>query len=563
MQELHGTKKGETQTMNESNLITAVQMPDSSMGLRCVDINVPPLQKVACYIRVSTESPDQEDSYEAQEKYFTKLLVSHPDWKSVGIYSDYGISGTRQETRTGLKRLIRHCEEGKINRIICKSISRFSRNTADTLKIIRKLWNIGVTIFFEKEGLDTSDMKSEFILTTLAALAQEESRTISENIRWGHSKRAPKGDVPNEAIFGYKWGDYERTSTGYRRKSVEIIEEKAEIVRRIFTLFVDGYAHSEIARILNAENAPARNEKTGWTRHQIAAVLKNERYCGDVLTFKNFTPDFISHKKQKNLGEVPQYYIRDHHPAIISRELFQQAQKRIHTMPVCGIKTIYPFSKCLKCPYCGANYQKTGNGWECASVKLRNGKDLCKAEKVSDETLKAMFRKAVLARFQSSSRLLAALETSQNLDFVERDRSIMKKQIAIVENNLSEVMSTYDTLKAELEFRNMRDELNGLDPECAEQKASLSDLQNRIRTLTAEKEHLEAKLTAKEKQWDLMESGYEMRRELIVFMMHSTGAEILENLHHYVKALAASVIVHSPTEFTVFWFDGTETQITM
>jgi predicted site-specific integrase-resolvase len=138
MQELHGTKKGEPQTMNESNLITAVQMPNSSMGLRCVDINVPTLQKVACYIRVSTESPDQEDSYEAQEKYFTKLLVSHPDWKSVGIYSDYGISGTRQETRTGLKRLIRHCEEGKINRIICKSISRFSRNTADTLKIIRK-----------------------------------------------------------------------------------------------------------------------------------------------------------------------------------------------------------------------------------------------------------------------------------------------------------------------------------------------------------------------------------------------------------------------------------------
>ncbi|MBR2088194.1 MAG: recombinase family protein [Oscillospiraceae bacterium] len=507
---------------------------------------------------------DQEDSYEAQEQYFTKLLAAHPDWNSVGVYSDYGISGTMQDTRTGLKRLIRHCEEGKINRIICKSISRFSRNTANTLQIIRQLQNLGVTMFFEKEGLDTADLKSEFILTTLAALAQEESRSISENIRWGLAKRMPKGDVPNEALFGYRLGQYETTKTGYKRRTAVIVEDEAEIVRRIFTLFIDGHSALQIARILNGEHVPAPNETIGGTGSQIAALLRNERYCGDVLTSKTYTPDYLTHKMKKNHGEVQQFYIQDHHRAIISREIFQMAQKRFRSVNERRANAEYPFTSRLKCPYCGANYQKSNNAWECATVKLRNGKGACKAEKVYEDDLNAMFRNAVLARFQSCSDLYAILEASQDLDFVERDRSIMKKRIAIAETDLYDVMPEYDKVKTELRVREMRAELEGTEKNqgTAEIKQKFAALQEKTDALLNEKKALEDELDAKEKQWELAEKDHETRQTLIDFMEFSTEQEILQNLHFYVKALAPSITVYSPTKFTVLWFDGTETEIT-
>ena len=221
---------------------------------------MPNLQKirVACYIRVSTDDPAQEDSYEAQERYFSRLLYSRPDWDSVGVYSDYGISGTKKENRTGLNRMLRHCEQGRIDRVICKSISRLSRNTADTVAIIRQLKELGITCYFEKESLDTGDMKSEFILTTLAALAQEESRTISENLRWSFDRRAPKGDLPNYECYGYRLSDeIEVTDTGYRRRKVEIIPEEAEIVKAIFLHYADGLSMTDIAHVLNHRKVPA------------------------------------------------------------------------------------------------------------------------------------------------------------------------------------------------------------------------------------------------------------------------------------------------------------------
>lgn len=221
-----------------------------------------PKVRVACYIRVSTDHPEQEDSYEAQERYFSKLLLSRPDWDSAGVYADYGISGTKKDNRTGLNRLLRHCEQGRIDRVICKSISRLSRNTADTVEMIRKLKLLGVTCYFEKEDLDTGDMQSEFILTTLAALAQEESRTISENMHWSMEKRSPRGDVPNMRCYGYELSDeFETTKTGYKRRKVVIVPDEAEIVKKIFMLYVGGRGIAEITRILNGEKIPAPDSK--------------------------------------------------------------------------------------------------------------------------------------------------------------------------------------------------------------------------------------------------------------------------------------------------------------
>ena len=269
-------------------------------ALNLTDEPVPALQKirVACYIRVSTDNPEQEDSYEVQERYFSKLLLFRPDWDSVGVYTDYGISGTKKDNRNGLNRLLRHCEQGRIDRVICKSISRLSRNTADTVEIIRKLKTLGITCYFEKEDLDTGDMQSEFILTTLAALAQEESRTISENIHWSMEKRCPRGDVPNMRCYGYELSDeFETTKTGYKRRKVVIVPEEAEIVKKIFMLYVDGKNIAEITRILNGEKVPAPDSKYGWMKEKIRYILKNERYCSDVLTQKPYTEDFLTHKK--------------------------------------------------------------------------------------------------------------------------------------------------------------------------------------------------------------------------------------------------------------------------
>ena len=197
--------------------------------------------RVAAYIRVSTDMSDQENSYETQEKYFNQLIQSNPEWNAVGVYSDYGISGTSKEKRTGFRRLMRHCKDGKIDRIVCKSISRFARNTADFMTALDTLHDCGVTILFEKENLDTADPTSDFILTTLAAIAQEESRSISGNIRQGNKMRFPKGEVPNKIMYGYRYnGKMVTSESGYEYKDIEVVEEEAKVVRRIFNEVVEG-----------------------------------------------------------------------------------------------------------------------------------------------------------------------------------------------------------------------------------------------------------------------------------------------------------------------------------
>lgn len=304
---------------------------------------------VAAYIRVSTDSSDQENSYETQERYFNQLIEANSEWNPIGVYSDYGISGTNSEKRTGFRRLLRHCKAGKIDRVICKSISRFARNTADFMMALDLLRENNVTILFEKENLDTADPTSEFILTTLGAIAQEESRSISGNINLGNKMRFKRGDVRNVDIYGYRYsGEMITSESGYKYKAVEIVEEEAVVIRRIFQEVADGFSFADVARKLNRDRIPApessaqklRKVKSkkgqlnseldaGWTNGRIAGMIRNERYAGDVLVQKSYTADYLSHEVRVNRGEVQQYYIKDHHPAIVSRELFERVQKII------------------------------------------------------------------------------------------------------------------------------------------------------------------------------------------------------------------------------------------
>ena len=321
--------------------------------------------RVAAYIRVSTDSRRQEDSYQRQEEHFTRLFSQHPEWEPVGIYSDYGMSATSQQKRVGFRRLLRHCREGKVQRILCKSISRFARNTRDFMEALSALREGGATIYFETEHLDTAYYTNEFVLTTLAALAQEESRSLSENIRWGIQKQYQTGEAKNLPIYGYRYAE-KRDSPGHLAQ-VEIVEAQAKVVRWVFEQAALGRSFQSIAASLNqADIAPpdttwSRKHKRlregtppklgerrdeveiGWTGEQISRMLQTERYAGDLLLQKKYKVNFYTETLKVNRGELPKYLVESHHPAIVSRELFGQVQQRFNTLEIRGSAAGTPF----------------------------------------------------------------------------------------------------------------------------------------------------------------------------------------------------------------------------
>ena len=593
--------------------------------------------RVAAYIRVSTDSSDQENSYETQDRYFTELLTRNPEWIGAGVYSDYGISGTNQQHRTGYKRLLRHCREEKIDRIVCKSISRFARNTSDFMTALNILHEYQVTILFEKEGLDTADPTSDFILTTLAAIAQEESRSISSNIRWGTQKRYPKGQARNYDIYGYRYAEgedaFETMEDGYQIHRVEIVEEEAAIVRRIFQEVEDGERYSDIARRLNYEHIPAPDHgkakrkvrgrttvkegiETGWTAAMISRMIALERYCGDALLQKTYTPDFLTHKSRVNNGEMPQYLVRDHHPAIISREQFERVQKirqgnaaRFRNK---GKRTDYPFSGRLICAHCGRAYNIRNAShypiWFCPTSALNNGKSVCHAEKIYEEQAIRMFRKAFTDRFHLLSepvlddvkvadilsgrygeksprcgfdqradsfveQIRQRLVNIQKMDFMERDRGFLKRQIEALKVTASEAESRRRVLTTQRDTMESRKELlNDTkvdDGELAALGNRIESESARIREAEEDQKKLEQRLIHLERYWEQLEAGHEERDRALEWIgtlpkgRDGTVAFLNGLTSTYVKAFALSITVHDPLHYTVHWFDDTSTEVEM
>ena len=594
--------------------------------------------RVAAYIRVSTDSSDQENSYETQDRYFTEILTRNPEWIGAGVYSDYGISGTNQQHRTGYKRLLRHCREEKIDRIVCKSISRFARNTSDFMTALNILHDHHVTILFEKEGLDTADPTSDFILTTLAAIAQEESRSISSNIRWGNKKRYPKGQVRNYDIYGYRYAEgknaFETMEDGYEIRRVELVEEEAAIVRRIFQEVEDGERYSDIARRLNYEHIPAPDQgkakrkirgrttvkegiETGWTSAMISRMITLERYCGDALLQKTYTPDFLTHKSRKNEGEMPQYLVRDHHPAIISREQFERVQKirqgNAARYGNGGKRTDRPFSGRLICAHCGRAYNIRNVShypiWFCPTSALNNGKAVCHAEKIYEEQAVRMFRKAFTERFRLLSepvmddvkvadimsgrygeeegprcsfdqradgfveQIRQRLVNIQKMDFMERDREFLKRQIEALNLTISEaadrrriLVTQRDTMEIRKELLN--DELVD-DSTLAALDTHIGEEAARIQEAEEEKRRLGQRLTHLESYWEQLEAGHEERDKALEWIKtlpegrEGTIAFLNGLTSTYVKAFALSITVHDPLHYTVHWFDDTFTDVEM
>lgn len=556
--------------------------------------------KVAAYIRVSTENSNQEDSYELQKTYFSNYLTSSPFWVSAGIYTDYGISGTSRERRTGFERLLRHCEEGRIDHIVTKSISRFARNTRDFIKALDTLKSNHVTILFEKEQINTAAIQSDLILTAFSALAQEESRSISVNIQWGIRKHYPKGEARNIPIYGYRYAEgndaYQTTANGYSFRKIEIVEEEAIIVRRIFTEAANQIPFTAIARHLNYDQIPApvtpftqkyrHMAKTpdgilnpglseGWTARHISQIIRLERYTGDLLLQKTYKPDYNSPKTIRNKGERNQYYVQDHHPAIVSRQLYQEVQKirRLNSSRCAapGARTIYPFSKLLVCNHCGRYYRTRNRSkrplWYCASTILNNGKNVCTAEKLYEEQLIAACRQAAINRFQimipspqsytCDCRPLSSGSTppARTLSFSVSIPSFLNTMIQKLEN-----IQTIDTIEHDRAF--LISQITKKEAELTALKTisgNPKDYSEAIQTLA----ELTGQLHYLEHYWEALESAYPWRKKAIDWMKslpqnHQGLEAFLYGLAaEYTKAFILSIEICSPQSCRIHWFDDT------
>ena len=276
--------------------------------------------RVAAYARVSTDKDEQEDSFERQVDYYTRYISSNPKWTLVDIYSDPGITGTRADKRPGFQRMIADCKEHKIDRILCKSLARFARNTVDALNYIRQLKELGVTIFFESQNIDTATSGGDVLLTILAAMAEEESRTISKNVKWSMEKKFQKGEflLCYTRFLGY---------TRDENHKMVIVEEEAKIVRRIYAEFISGKPIAVIRKELMDEGIPAPCGGKEWHYTTIYSILHNEKYYGAALMGKTYKPDVLSKKRYKNEGQSQMYYAEGViETPIISKETYQLAQ---------------------------------------------------------------------------------------------------------------------------------------------------------------------------------------------------------------------------------------------
>ena len=375
---------------------TVTTIPATVSRFTASPINSTKKRRVAGYARVSTDHEEQQSSYEAQVDYYTAYINSRDDWEFAGIYTDEGISATSTRHREGFKKMIADAKAGHIDLIITKSVSRFARNTVDSLTTVRDLKDRGIEIYFEKENIWTLDSKGELLITIMSSLAQEESRSISENTTWGQRKRFADGRA--SVAFGQFLG-YDRGADG----SFVINEEQAETVRLIYRLFLEGRSFHSVARELTNRGIKTPAGKDNWSQSTVRSILTNEKYKGDALLQKSFTVDFLTKKMKPNEGEVPQYYVENNHPAIIPPEMFEQVQAEIlrRSQSKGRYSGVGIFSSKIKCAECGGWYgSKVWHSndkyrrvvYQCNS-KFKNGRK-CSTPHLTEDEIKAVFVKA-------------------------------------------------------------------------------------------------------------------------------------------------------------------------
>lgn len=396
-------------------------------------------RRVAGYARVSTDSEEQLTSYEAQVDYYTNYIKGKADWEFVKVYTDEGISAVNTKRRDGFNQMVEDALAGKIDLIVTKSVSRFARNTVDSLTTVRKLKEAGVEIYFEKENIWTMDSKGELLITIMSSLAQEESRSISENVTWGQRKRFADGKIslPYKHFLGYRKGENDLP---------EIVENEAEIVREIYRLFMIGKTPSHIAKMLTEMQVPTPSGKIGkWSPTTVESILTNEKYKGDALLQKRFTTDFLTKKMKVNEGEVPQYYVENSHPAIIAPEEFDAVQIEFQRRKNLGRRYSGQsvLSARIVCSDCGDYYgSKVWHSnskyrrivWRCNS-KFDHECHCC-TPTLDEDNVKARFLVAYNTILTDRSRLIEDGRIMQdaltNCEVIERELTELGEEMSVV-----------------------------------------------------------------------------------------------------------------------------------
>ena len=461
-------------------------------------------RKVAGYARVSTDMEDQQTSYAAQCDYYTSYIQNREDWEFVGLYSDEGISATSTRHREGFNKMVEDALDGKIDLIITKSVSRFARNTVDSLSTIRKLKDNGTECYFEKENIWTFDSKGELLITIMSSLAQEESRSISENCTWGMRKRFADGKVT--VPFGRFLG-YDRGEDG----NLVVNEEQAKIVRKIYGLFLQGRSPYQIAKILTEKGIPTPGGKKVWGKAVVESILTNEKYKGDALLQKVYTVDFLSKKKKVNEGEVPQYYVEGNHEAIIPPAVFDNVQVLMQSRGKGNGRNscVSIFSSKIRCGDCGSWYgSKVWHSndkyrkviWQC-NHKFDGG-EKCTTPHLDEETIRQLFIKALNTINREKSHILAGFEEIRD--------------------------TAFETGELEAEARQLNGEMNvaaELIQKCIGENARVAQNQGeyakrydalveRFETAKARLEEVQAAITEKQAQRKMMENFMEELRSL-------------------------------------------------
>ncbi|MGM0973687.1 MAG: recombinase family protein [Bacillota bacterium] len=496
--------------------------------------------KVAAYVRVSTLSDEQEDSLENQTTHYSRYIRTNPDWKMTGIYSDHGKSGTAASGRSGFNQMIRHALEGKIDLILCKSVSRFARNVLDTLDTVRMLKSHGVRLIFEKEDIDTENMQSEFILTMMAAVAQEESRSISENVKWANMKRLERGEARFTRLLGY-------TREGNRKWVIQT--EEASIVKEAFDLCLQEKSPAEIARIFVQKGYRTAKGNKEWSGTGIREILRNNAYIGEILGQKSYSADHLSRKSTRNWGEKKQYLIEDHHEAIIDKQTFKMAQLMLKKRAKPNNrreKKQYPLSSRIVCGKCGGNLQR----FECRGVvtwrcgKRTKSKELCDMEGVREETILMVMEAALDNKYGS------AVEESLNS--------------RIIQNMLRDIKNI--DAKSDSEYNQLRVDLESILHE--ENIAILNGTDVDIEVLRAKREQIESELKEKETWWKLLDADFSYRMNAIEklesnLMINKTRDQLLDELKNieYLRAWVVRVKAISPILFSITWVTGEEIEV--
>lgn len=528
--------------------------------VKTVDSAIQPLKrliKVAAYCRVSTEQDEQANSYDAQIEHYTAEIAKHSDWLNAGIYADKGITGTMAKKRPEFLKMIRKCRQKKIDLILVKSISRFSRNTVDCLEYIRELKALGIGVIFEKENINTLTETSEAMITIMGYLAQAESESISKNVTWGVRHTFSEGKVTfTHDIYGYK---KEYNPETKRQDIISIVEDEATVIREIFERYYAGDSLTGICTYLNNNQiVPPGKKKDRWYPSTLQTILRNEKYKGDVLTQKTFCSDLLSHKREKNTGQLAQHYLENHHEAIIDRELFDKVQaeyarrnaKKViktdgtqETQKKGRYNSKYALTDILVCGHCGAPYRRcvwTHHGnrkvvWRC-TTRMDYGKEKCNGSfTIEEEGLYQAILKAVSSLSSRKEELKDELKAALSITLLATgaDMSItsLEQQIKEQENDLMRVVRITaergNKGEFETEFKRISDNIKDLK-----------------RLLEVEKTKIRPKL------------DIESRLEDLFTTIDRANVDVKEFNNQIIRQLIAQIRIDNESKMTVILTNG-------